>query len=613
MKARAPLLGTVLAAASLIPLSAAPDLMPLDEVRAGMIGVGVSVFQGAQREEFSVHIIGVLHNINGPRRDLILARLDGGPLAETGVIQGMSGSPVYVEGRLIGAISYALGAFPKEAIAGITPIGEMLEAAALSTARPPAPRAQLDLPVSHDQLVSIFRAAFSRVRPFAHHPADIDAVGIPRAAAAQMGTMLRPIATPLVLSGFDQDIVDLLATTLRDLGMVAVLGGAPSGPGAPPLGPLEAGDPIGVSLVSGDLSIAATGTVTLVDEGRVYAFGHRFQNLGPTDFLMTRAHVHTLLPSLFSSARVATIGEPIGVFDQDRATAIAGTLGVEPSLIPITVTLEAADGRRPERSFRFDVVNDQVLTPLLAYVSILNTLRSYERESGAASFTVSGTATLTGHEPIAFEDAFAGPRPSAGAASYVAAPITSLFYNDFEPIQLERLDLRITSREEPRTATVERIWLDDIRLRPGRTVPLKILMRTYRGEEMVRTVPISIPDNALGTLSVLVSGGPQLAQWERQELRGSFAPRSVAQLIRTLNNARRNNRLYVRLFKNDAGAVVEGERLASLPPSMLAVFRADRSRGTVAPLRRATVDEWELASDHVVTGSRLLTFALDAP
>ena len=278
-----------------------------------------------------------------------------------------------------------------------------------------------------------------------------------------------------------------------------------------------------------------------MDGTRVYVFGHPFYNLGPTEFPMTRAYVHTLLPSLMSSTKLATNGEVIGLFQQDRATAIAGTLGVRPSLLPITIALDTDGGAK--RTFHFDVVRDQLFTPLLVYVSVLNTLRSYEREAGASSFSVRGRALVRNHGEVSFEDLFTGDSPSLGAASYVAGPLTFLLRNDYEPVEIDALDLAITSLEEPRTASIERVWLDTVDVRPGRTLPLKVMMRSYRGDEVTRDVPLEIPANASGTLTVMVADGGRLAQWEQRETRQLQQAKGVTQIVRAFNKARKNNRL----------------------------------------------------------------------
>jgi hypothetical protein len=274
-------------------------------------------------------------------------------------------------------------------------------------------------------------------------------------------------------------------------------------------------------------------------------------------------------------------------------------------MIPVTISLES--GRQPTQTFHFNVVNDQLFGPLMSYASILNTFSSYERQFGASTFGVRGKVALKNHDAISFDNLFSGDQPSMGAATYVVSPIVALMGNDYEKVDLERVDLTITSTEQPKTATLERVWLDDPRPRAGKTVPLKVLLRTYRGEEVLRTLPIEIPANASGSLSVLVSDGGRLGQAELREARIPQQPRSVPQMIRTLNKARRNNTLYVKLLASDSGAVINGELLSSLPPSVLAVLEADRNGGNFNALHTATLGEWEIATEHAVSGARTLT------
>src|SRR3954464_5446726 len=239
MKIRVFLITAAVAAFGWVGVPASTSLMPIDEVKPGMVGVGRTVFEGSEMKDFKVHILGVLKNVQAPKRDLILARLEGGPLAETGVIAGMSGSPVYIDGRLVGAVSYSIGAFPKEPIAGITPIGEMIEAtAATGTRRPSAAQARLELPVTPEHLASVVRAAYARVAAFADRPADVQTFGVPAAAGAQMGALLRPIATPLVMSGMASATSDLVSSMFRDAGFTPVLSGGSSAGTAPSNEPL---------------------------------------------------------------------------------------------------------------------------------------------------------------------------------------------------------------------------------------------------------------------------------------------------------------------------------------------------------------------------------------
>ena len=213
------------------------------------------------------------------------------------------------------------------------------------------------------------------------------------------------------------------------------------------------------------------------------------------------------------------------------------------------------------------------------------------------------------HDAIQFDNLFAGDQSSMNLAAYVVGPITYLMGNDYEKVDVDGLDITIGTAEEPKTATLERVWLDDPRPRAGRTVPLKVLVRTYRGDDIVRTLPIEIPANASGTLSVLVSDGARLGQAEQREARTN-QPRSVDQMIKALNKARRNNTLYVKLLGSNAGAVVNGELLSSLPPSVLGVLESDRNGGTFNPLHSATLGEWELPTEHAVVGARTVTITV---
>ena len=592
-------------------LIAATAIMPVSEVRAGMVGIGRTVFNGTRVEEFRVHVLGVMENVMGPQRNLVLARLEGGPLAQTGVIAGMSGSPVYVDGRLVGAVSYSLGSFSREPIAGITPIEEMTSEGAVAAPRPAAARVRLDLPLTIENLTAALRKAMSWNQPFVSRPSDahFSGVGAPGGfSGPDLGTMLRPIATPLVMSGFDTDPANLMGATFRDQGFIPTAGGALGKYGEMPFeGPLKPGDAVGVNFVTGDFLLGATGTVTHVDGDRVYAFGHSMYNLGPTAFPMTRAYVYTVLPSLSSSTKLATTGETIGTIHQDRATTIAGQLGAGPSMIPVTLLLRS--DRAAARAFQFNVVKDQLFTPVMTSSVLANLFGSYERQFGAATFSVSGSVSVARHGTVKFGNLFSGDNASMGAASSVIAPLAVLVGSDYESVDIERIDVTIESTEAERTATIERIWIDDTRPRAGRTVPLKVLLRPYRGEDVIRTLAIDIPANASGSLSLLVSDGARLGLAEQREARLP-QPRSVPQMIRALERERRNDRLYVRLLSSQPGAVVNGEVMPSLPPSVLAIIEADRSTGGSGGLASATIGQWEIVTDHAVSGARTLTISV---
>jgi hypothetical protein len=590
------------------------SIITVDEVRPGMVGIGRTVFQGDKIEEFKVHILGVLKNVVGPRRNLVLARLEGGPLEKTGVIAGMSGSPVYIDGRMLGAVSYSLGQFSKEPIAGITPIGEMTDATAMSAPAPGTRPVAMTWPPTPQDLLTIWARDLGRTRPFTEDASQALLTGDP-SLSPRLATMLQPIAVPMVTVGFEPRALAPLTPALTERGLVPVSASAAgvtaqSASASAKSSSLRPGDAMGVALMTGDFMLGATGTVTHVEGDRIYGFGHPMYNLGPTEFPLTRANVHLILPSLLASSKLASFGEVVGVVQQDRATAVAGHLGSGPTLIPMSITLNS--DRTPSRTFSFQVVKDVTFTPLLTYLAVANVLTSYERGAGPASYTVRGTATIRAHGDIAFEDIFAGDQPAGAASAYVAGPMTFLLKNASERVDVERLTLTIDATEQSRTARIERVWLDTDRPRPGREAVVKVLLRTFRGEEIVRSVPIQIPLNASGSLQLLVADANRLTAEDRRQTRGAET-QPVAQMIRTFNKARRSNRLYVRLSAGDEGAVVNGEPLSALPPSVLAVLEADRNSGTFSPLRTAVRGEWEVPVELAITGSRQLTIAIDQP
>jgi len=597
-----PLIALVTAGLLAAPAQRSP-FFSIDEVQPGMVGTGRTVFAGDALDDFTVHIVGVLRNVIGPRRDLVLARLEGGPLANTGVIQGMSGSPVYIDGRLLGAVSYSLGSFSKEALAGITPIGEMTSAVETGGPRATVRELSLAWPAPPTEVfAALSRLSARALEPLGTVSPETRVVG-PQ-TLADLAPTLRPIAAAMVLGGFDPAVGREVRTALS-------AGDAPSrqsaaGAAGAAGGALRPGDPIGVSLVRGDLEMGATGTVTHVDGSHVYAFGHPFLNLGPTAFAMTRAHVFTVLPSLESSIKIATLGPVIGTLTQDRATAIAGTLGEGPKELEVNLSLTSESG--PARRVSFSVLRDQTLTPLFTYVAILNSLTAYDRQVGALSISARGALSFGSDGTVVIDDAFAGDNSVQLAAAGVTAPVGSAMANEFKSVMPDRLDLEFHTSEKQEGTTIERAWLDTTRPRFGATHTLQVQLRDYRGGTRVVSLPVTMPAQADGPLTLLVSDAATLTTLEQHDLKPG-KPTSWPELLTDLNAARRGNRLYVRLMSASAGAVVLGETWPALPASVRAVLDTDSSvaRGAVA---RTVVGAWEQRLDVAVHGSRELTLTL---
>jgi hypothetical protein len=600
-------LGLALALAlAAVPLAApqqTPPFFPVGEVTPGMIGVGRTVFAGDRQEEFRVHILGVLRNVTGPQRDLILARLEGGPLANTGVIQGMSGSPVYINGRLLGAVSYALGSFPKEPLAGITPIAEMTSAtAALDTRRTSAADLTLTWPATPAAVFGALERLAARANAPLGSAVEFMRVQGPANLTALAPT-IRPIGAAMVLNGFDP----IVGRDLRRALNIGVTEQSPASAGNGRTATLlRPGDPIGMALVRGDLEMGATGTVTHVDGPRVYAFGHPFLNLGPTMMGMTQARVFTVLPSLDTSMKIATLGPLIGTMTQDRAVAVAGLLGTDPPQLTVNVTLRS--DRFPERRLQFQVLHDQTLTPLFSYVAVLNSLIAYERQSGALTIDVSGQASFGASGTVSFDDVFTGDNAAAQAAAAAIAPVGIGATNEFRSALADRLDVTVRVSEKQESTTIERIWLDTTRPKPGDTHNLNVMLRDYRGGTETVTMPVTMPTHASGPLTLLVSDAASLTAMEDREIRPG-RPTNWTALVAKMNGTRRNNRLYVRLMTGSPGTVVAGDALPTLPASVRSVYDEDKTVAT-APVARTIVGAWDQRMNRAVRGSRELTITL---
>ncbi len=580
------------------------ESMPIEDIRPGMVGEGRTVFSGDTIESFKVTIMGVLRNV-GPNSNMILAELEGGPLAHTGVIAGMSGSPVYIDGKLIGAVAFAFP-FAKDPIAGITPIQEMLDATATPSLRRAA--VPLTFPLTPEKLAAV---APARLRPVPLQGVSLTGV---RLLQSHLGKSLEPIATPVSLLGFSAESFAIVAPLLRQLSIEPLMGGAvlPSGQSSPGASlaedPLEPGDAVGVGLVTGDLQVSATGTVTHVDPdtGTVYAFGHPLFNLGPIQYPMTRSTVHLVLPSLMNSFRMASSGETIGTWVQDRSAAIKGILNIRPRMIPLDVTVTTSRGQ--EKNYSLEIVDDQLFSPVLAYVSMIAILQSTERQFGSQTVKVSAWIETAENGIVSVEDVFTDQQAALSASAMVAAPLAFLLNNDFEDIELENIRVAVEATETPQTARISRAWLDTDQVVPGGTVKLKILLKTYRGEEMLKTVDVNVPSNTpSGRVSLMVADAGTLSAIERREARHQFVPKNMRQLVRAINTLRKNNRLYVRLSRaNTGGAIVDGEYMSSLPPSVLNVLETDDSGSGYTPLSNSTFWEHELVTDYNVSGSRVL-------
>ncbi|MCU1232139.1 MAG: hypothetical protein JWP63_106, partial [Candidatus Solibacter sp.] len=444
----------VLAAFLAAALSAQTALFPLKDVKPGMHGIGRTVFNGNKIEEFQVEILGVLENI-GPKESLILARLSGGPLEHTGVMQGMSGSPVYIDGKLVGAVAMAFP-FAKDPIAGIRPIEAMVRTStAPSPTLSPAPP-----PAGQRPAIALGERDLTR--------------RIPRPEPAMSGeARMMDIATPLSFGGFSRATLDAFAPQLRALGLEprqGVTSGARLEPAMGNPADLKPGSMISVQLMAGDLSVGADGTVTHIDGNRIYAFGHRFLDIGSTALPFARAEVLTLLANTNTSFKISSAKEWMGTIFQDRNTAVAGELGTRPAMVPVSVTLSRA-GKAVD-SYKMQMVNDTMLSPLLLQMAVFSAIDATERTVGASSIRVTGEIEFQNAPSLLrINNMYSADNGSAMQVSLSAAvPVAYVMQGGFDTLKLKRVALNLESFDQKKQLAIDSVTTSRHDVRAGEKV-----------------------------------------------------------------------------------------------------------------------------------------------
>ena len=558
---------------------AQPNLIPWKDLKIGAKGVGRTVFEGATISEFEVEILGVLENA-GPKQALILAKLRGGPLEKTGVMQGMSGSPVYFGGRLAGAVAFAFP-FAKEAIAGIRPIAEMLAAADPVPGGPAVLRASL---------------------PFGQR-------------------RLEEIATPVSFIGFTARTLEQFAPEMRKLGLEPRQGVSGGGAVPPAMGDpkrLQPGAMISVQLMTGDMGVGADGTVTHIDGNKVYAFGHRFLAAGDTDLPFARAEVVTLLPTIATSFKISNPREWMGSITSDRNAAVAGVLGRRARMVPVTVRLESdANGRPRVETYKMEMAEHKTLAPFLTQMAVFSALDATERSLGSATVALDGVVKLAGGlPPLAIHNRFAGDF-AAGlpAAMAMASPLSALMEAGLPGVRLEAIDVRLKVENKRRVLRIDQAWLSRKEARAGDEVELHLSLTGDEGVEETRSVKYRLPAGLeTGPLNFTVADGPSANAWEAKPLYagGSLGGKTPGEFIEALNRLKGNTGVHVRVWVADPAYAVGPRELGNLPRSAAMVIgRSALGGGASWGGSGSKVGAVELDfGEAIITGSRQLTLSI---
>ncbi len=554
---------------------------PVVTLERGMRGVGKTVFQGTAIDTFGVEILGVAYNGLGPKRDLILARLSGGPLEETGIIAGMSGSPVYIDGRLVGAVAYGW-AFSKTPICGITPIGEMLEVMARPLdAGPKMTTPQMDARGTGPSQRSN-TAIFTTAGLHAEH--------------------LAPLATPVSLSGLTPAAAAVLGEVLAPYGLAVQT--APGGTSTDSSQVPEPGSALGVQFIAGDMSATGIGTVTYVEDNRVVAFGHRLGLAGAIEMPMTSAFIHEVIPNQIVSFKLGAAAQRIGAVRQDRAAAIAGLVGSAPAMLPVTVSVSSS---QQSRRFSFELLRHRELTSRLAGAVLIGSLGAAEKLAGDATLDLAGTVLLGGGEQLKWSQIFGGPGAILRAARTAAVPLGRLTRSEVADVELDSVHFAVKLREQVQTATIDRLRVPQAALRAGQSFQLEVILQPYRGDrERVRFEMEVPPGLTPGPMRLRVGGGEASRGWEQKRRPDAITPRNLSQLLRELGAVERNDDLVVELYRDDASVSVDGRELPGLPPSVRRVLDDASSTGYVGPVFGRVLKREVRRTDYVLQGDQKL-------
>jgi len=562
--------------------SRSQEILPLSQVRVGMQGYAFTIFAGDQVEKFDLEVLGVLDNFLGPHQSIILVQLKGPKVEHTGVVAGMSGSPVYLDGKLAGALSLKLGVFTKEPIGGVTPIEDILN--------PPSQGVE----VQPQTVWANAAGQGSRTEGGAPNAASLWAAG----------SSLQPIESPLVFSGIQPSALQPFAQQMQTFGFVAAQGGTAARRADD--GKLAPGDMAGMVLVQGDASISSACTVTAIQADKVYLCGHPFLSLGNVQLPLARTRVVTTLSSDLASTKIINVGASIGTITDDHLTAVSGKLGATPALVPLDLTLETPLG---EKKLHFEMVNHPKLTPLLVGITTFSGLQQNRVYGEGTTLHLSGEIRLKGHAPVQIENTFAPSDVFSPDALPIALAMqtvfTRLFTNTFEPAVVEHVGLKVESVAGRHSYAIDSAWLEKGEAAPGETLRVRVLLHPYRGAARIEETSVRIPDQiARGTqLRILVCDAELMNRAARGfAFAGAGSASGLDQLIALLNHERRNDRLYVGLFVPSPTMLWEDKELPNVPLSQINVIDGRPAPGSVQVLRESLASESSVPLGGPVSG-----------
>lgn len=546
------------------------ETMDVDEIMPGMKGYGKTVFHGDQIETFHVEVLGVLKNWDA-KSNMILIRMSGGPLEQSGIISGMSGSPVYIDNRLIGAVAYGWN-FAKEPIAGVTPILEMKN----SLLDLPLPEKDVS-PTSFDWEIPPALQDNKELRPQ-------DSFLLPQATEERSSNTIKltPIMSPLLVSGIDGDVLQKLQPLFITHGLYPIQGGSSISSTLAGKTKLAPGASMAAVLIRGDFNAAVVGTVTYTENNHVLGFGHPFLHTGSTDLPLASAYVYAILSSQSNSVKMASPLEVVGRITQDRKPGVAGVLGELSQMTPCHIEIDGSQ----KLNYDFEIVNNKQLTPSLLLMIMQSAVLSTEQKLGEKSVRINLSAQIDGYDkPVVIENVFYDFDQSWLSINHIIQTFAMITNNQFQKVNLKQIDVKIKILDSRQTAYIEAIRVDKKSVKPGDTLQVDVQIKPFTGESVYQTASIPIPEDVPpgSILNVTACDATYGQSLNMSRSAGKHLPTNFEQLLHYVENMERNNRLQVRVLLPKKGLTYKGEGFPSLPPSMQSIMSVSNQSG-IGPL-----------------------------
>jgi len=562
------------------------EIMKLKDLKIGMEGSGKTIYKGTDIETFKFKILGFIENFSAGKT-LIIAELYSPVLAEGGIVSGMSGSPVYIDGKIIGAVAYGFG-FSKKPIGGITPIEDILKTDSYNKKSFQINISDIKVDFGKKNVKKIWNLIEKKLTERVKFSPNsnlspIKLISYSRGMSPLSTHRLNPIFTPL--SSLSNLKLKSNSIKTNDKNFFK----------------LRAADAVSIPLVRGDFEYSSSGTVTFVDGKKAYLFGHPFFNLGAVSFPLHKAEVITIVPSYQSPFKLSASKQMIGTVTQDRFSSVVGELGKKPYMIPLKIFLKDRN-----KNFKVEIVNHPLLTPALSAISLNNVFTTELQEAGFQSLMIKGKIFVENEKNINIDELYSGSGSYDNFSNLVMAINFFLMNNKEKEIKIQKMDFEVTTSENIKKASIENVLINKQKFKTGELIKLKIKLKNDMGKTFTKDIQIKTPMLTAGTnFYILIGDRNAISRFDAQNIKSSYFPPDVSSLIRAINNIRKGNRIYVKVFTSQKGLFLKGREYSNMPESLTSLYKSQSISKESSLMTYSTLMEYQMKTKVVVSGKKM--------